>query len=140
MTRPMSQFAMRDGNRRLKLSCRSFRQPLTTSYPSSIFSRRAPDVGRVVLQVAVHRNDDLASGVVESGGHRRRLTVVPTQLDELQTRVAGRKARESIVRLVSAAVVDDDDLVGAAELVEGASQRVVERPDVLLLVVHRDHD
>ena len=55
VTRPISQFAILDGSRRRNVSCRSARQPLTMSYPSSSFARstgmscgsfcRSPSIG-----------------------------------------------------------------------------------------------
>ncbi len=78
--------------------------------------------------------------MVESGRHGRRLTVVPPELHELQARVARRELRQPRVRLVTAAVVDDDDLVRAPERIESVPQRVVQRADVVLLVVHGNDD
>ncbi len=98
------------------------------------------DVGRVVLQVAVHRDDDRAARVVEAGGHRGRLSVVPAELDEPEPRVVGRERAQARVGVVTASVVDDHDLPRPAERVQRLAERGVERFDVPLLVVHRDDD
>ena len=52
-------------------------------------SRAAGDVGRIVLEVAVHRDDHLAARVVEPGGHRRGLPVVAAQLNHPQSFIVG---------------------------------------------------
>ena len=98
------------------------------------------DVGGIVLEVAVHRHDHGAAGVVEAGGHRRRLAEVPPQADELEAVVRRGESSEPPVGVVTAAVVDHDHLERASEPLEARHERDVQRVDVVLLVVHRDDD
>ena len=44
----------------------------------------AGNLVRVVLQVAVHGKNEVARGVIEAGGERRRLTEVAAELDYQQ--------------------------------------------------------
>jgi hypothetical protein len=100
----------------------------------------ARDVGRVVLAVAVDRDEDLAARVLDAGGERRRLAVVARQPDDPEARLLGREGRQQRRAPVGAAVVDDDDLRRPVEAVEDLPQLLDEGDDVLLLVVDRDDD
>src|SRR5438874_4799411 len=98
------------------------------------------DVGRVVLQVAVHWHDHVAPRVLDSAGHRRRLSEIETETDGPKRRFSGCVLRELREGAVLRPVVDADDLVRAAEAVEDGKELVEQRPDVRLLVVKRDYD
>ena len=76
------------------------------------------DVARIVLEIAVGRDDEAAARVREAGGERRGLSEVAPEADDAQPRVARLQRRQLLERLVRAAVVDDDDLVAAAEALE----------------------
>src|SRR5690606_14372272 len=71
---------------------------------------QARDVAGVVLEVAVHADDDVAAGVVESGLHGGRLAVVAGEADQAHAWVLGGDARGDRGRRVGAAVVDEDEL------------------------------
>ena len=98
------------------------------------------DVCRVVLEIAVHWNDDLSAGVVEPGAECCRLPVVPAELDEPQSRLRSGESRQPGIGLVSTPVVDGDHLPRPAELLESLDGCLAERLDVLLLVVDGDDD
>ena len=51
-----------------------------------------------------------------------------------------RQTGQAGIGLVPATVVDHDDLVGSSERFERAVERLVQRLDVVLLVVHGNHD
>ena len=78
--------------------------------------------------------------VVEARRHSRRLAEVAPELDELQVVIDCCQAEEAGMRRVFATVVDDHDLVGPPECRERGNQRVVQRLDVVLLVVNGDDD
>src|SRR5256885_11665264 len=98
------------------------------------------DVGGVVLEIAVHRNDDVAAGVLDAAGHRRRLSEVETEADGAKGRFLARVRGELGEGAVLRPVVDADDLVRSAQAVQHAEQLVEQRLDVGLLVVKRDDD
>ena len=98
-----------------------------------------PDVGRVVLEVAVHRDDDSPRAWSKPAAiaavwpkFRRSWTSEPP--------VARGERGELRVGAVAAAVVDDDDLVRAPELVERVDELASSGSTFVLLVVDRDDD
>ena len=76
-----------------------------------------------VLQVAVHRHDDLAAGAAEARVHRRVLAEVPLEADRPHPRVGCVQALEHGEGAVGGAVVDEDELERPAEPVEAATAR-----------------
>ena len=72
------------------------------------------DLGRVVLQVAVDRDDDLARGLAEAGVERGRLAEVAAQPDDADVVVRVVESRERAEGAVGRAVVDEDRLPRAA--------------------------
>ena len=101
---------------------------------------QARDLGRVVLQVAVDRHDDVARRLGEAGVERGRLAEVPAQADDADVVVRVVEPRERAEGAVGRAVVDEDGLPGAAVAVERGRELVVEQRDAALLVVHGDDD
>ena len=101
---------------------------------------QARDVARVVLQVAVHRDDDVAGGGVDAGLHRGGLAEVARELHHADV-VADRAgvAAQGGGRRVAAAVVDDDQLPGLWISRQRRLHGVDQRRGVLDLVVHRHH-
>ena len=112
----MMRFATIDGSRRLKnLSFRSFRHPAMMSAGLLLEQRHhGGDVARIVLQVAVHRDDVAAAGVGEAGGKGGGLAEIAAELDDAQPGVRGLQPREPREGVVGAPVVDREDLVGAS--------------------------
>ena len=98
------------------------------------------DVGGIVLQVAVGRDDDLAAGVVEAGGEGGGLAEVPAQAQDAHPRVRGLDREQPLPRRIRGAVVHEDDLVGLAEGEEARRQLPMQVGQVLGLVVDGDHD
>ncbi len=74
----------------------------------------ARDVLRRVLEVAVHRHDDLAARAREPGVHRGVLAEVALEADGAHARVGLVQALEHGEAAVRRAVVDEDQLVGLA--------------------------
>ena len=75
----------------------------------------AGNVGGIVLQVAVGGDDVAAARVGEAGGEGGGLAEVAAEADHPQPRILRLQRRELRERVVGAAVVDGDDLVGPAE-------------------------
>jgi len=51
------------------------------------------DIGRIVLQVAVHRHNHVARGELQAGLHGCRLAVIAAKTDDLHASVRGRQRR-----------------------------------------------
>ena len=88
------------------------------------------DIRRVILQVAVHRDDDLPAGVGEAGLHGGRLAVIAPEMDGLQAWVGGACLVEARGGRIDAAVIDEEHLVVAPEQPEGLGEFAHEDRDV----------
>src|SRR5262249_49795470 len=93
-------------------------------------------LGRVVLEVGVLDDDDLAGGLAEPGAQRGALSLVAVVEDYLQVAVASLHLAEDLAGAVLRAVVDDDDLRADRDLADPAEDLV----DGLLFVVAGDDD
>jgi hypothetical protein len=95
---------------------------------------------RRVLEIAVHHDNGSTGCVVEPGRNRDLVTEVSRQFDDCQARISGRQFMQALRRPVTAAIVDENQLVRQAGRLEGHRQALVERQQVLLLVEQRnDH-
>ena len=70
----------------------------------------AGDFVRVILQVGIHRDDDVAGTGADADHQGRRLAEIAPQPDRLNRRVAFRKLGHHGPGLVAAAVVDEHDV------------------------------
>ena len=96
------------------------------------------DVLGLVLEVTVHRDEDVAAGAREAGVHRRMLAEVAREADGADARIAFVERAEPVEGVVAGAVVDDEELEGPA--VDGGDGPLVELVDRPLLVQHRHDD
>jgi hypothetical protein len=96
------------------------------------------DVLRLVLEVAVHRDEDLATCAREAGLHRRVLAEVALEADDADARVGCVQLLEPRKRPVARAVVHEENLEGAAVLLERSDRAPVELVDRRLLLEDRD--
>ncbi len=132
----MSQLAQREGMRRMtKLSMRSLRQPRDDVVALFELFKEVGDLVGVVLQVAVHGEDELARGVVEAGGQGRGLAEVAAQLDDEHAAVDRGDLFEKLVGTVAGAIVDEDQLERVADLLHDLFQARVEGGNVLFFVM-----
>jgi len=95
--------------------------------------------GRVVGEVDVHRHDDLVAlveGVGEAGPVRAAEALLAGAPQELDLPQVGGDLLDGVPGPVGTVVVDDEDIGGRRTGPNGRQQR----PDVLPLVVGRDHD
>ena len=97
-------------------------------------------VGRVVLEVGVEGDDDLAVRVVESGRQGGRLPEVLPEADDLDPRILGLHLLEGGKGPVGAAVVDQDDLERLAQLLPGRDELAAELGKAALLVIDREDE
>ena len=98
------------------------------------------DLARVVLQIAVHGEDELAFGVIEPGCQRRGLAEVAPQLHYEDAAVDGGNLFQQPAGAVVGAVIHKHQLEGIADMLHHLFQTVVERGDVLLFVMERNDD
>ncbi len=101
---------------------------------------QARNVGRVVLQVAVEGDDEVAAGVIEAGLQRDRLPIVADQLQRTQPGPVGGERVENAPRAVARAVVDQDQLEVSPARLHRRSDALDQLGQVRLLVVDRDDD
>ena len=95
---------------------------------------------RGILQVGVERQDDVSFRPLHPGENRGVLPVVAVEPDHLHRWVLRSECAQDVRRSVAAPVVDEDDLVGLAELLEGQRQAMVEVAEAPRLVEDGDHD
>src|SRR6185312_856142 len=98
------------------------------------------DVLRSVLQVAVHRHDDVAAPTRKPGMHRGMLAEVAFEPNRADTRIAAVQALERGKRPVRRAVVDEDELERPRAWLERGDRPPVELVDGGGLVIQRDDD
>ena len=104
------------------------------------FMKEPWDVGRVVLKVTVHRDQNVPAGVAKAGGEGGRLAVISSEKDELDVRILLRKIFERGLCPVAASVIDKDDFGIQLETVQHRTEPVVERPHAFGFVVNGDDD
>ena len=106
----MTQLKIRDGIRR-RQRVAALRLPARDEVEALVeLGEQARDLGRVVLQVAVDRDDDVALRLLEAGLERGRLAEVAPQPDDADVLVRGVQPRQRGEGAVGRAVVDEDDL------------------------------
>ena len=130
----------REGSVRPHESCRAVRRPLATSAPASTAATSRGMSSGLVLQVAVHRHDDLAARAHEAGVHRGMLAEVALEADGAHPRIVRMDPLELGEGGVGRAVVDEDELVGARPAVERRERPTVELGQSRRLVEERDDD
>ena len=142
---PVAQPARRLANQRVVLAVLAQAEHGVVTLRQLLQQHR--DVGRVVLQVAVHRHEHVALRPVDAGPQRRRLAEVAPHLDHLDARVGRRQLLQHREGAVHAAVVDEQDLVivqrrrglAGAQRLQGGAQPIMQRPEVVALVLDRNH-
>ena len=95
---------------------------------------------RIVLQVAIHGDDVVALGVIESGGQSGGLSEVAAQLDHDDPAVDRGDLLQQRKRIVAAAIVDENQLEGLSGGFHDHPQAVVQLGYVLFFVMKRYDD
>ena len=98
------------------------------------------DVGRIVLQVAVHRHNDVAPGVVDAGHQSSGLADIATEVDDMHPPVGCCDLAEQLFCVVAGAVVNEDHLDRTIKAIEHRAQIGPQGSNVVGLVVDRDQD
>jgi hypothetical protein len=98
------------------------------------------NIARIVLQVSVKCDDELAGCFGKSRRKRGGLPEVVCEADHLHVRVLRLHGGELLERRIRAPVINQDHLVRDAELIEYAGELIVQRHDVVLFVPQRNDD
>ncbi len=101
---------------------------------------KARDLAGVVLQVAVHSDDEFAGCVIKAGCQRRGLAEVAPQFDDEDARIDRSDLLEKTVRAVARAVVDEDQLEAGLYVLHHVLHAVVKPRDALLFVMEGNDD
>src|SRR5882724_311422 len=102
------------------------------------FGQELRNIGRIILEIAIHGDEDISPGKTNTGHESRRLTGITAQLDEAQLRL--RQLPDNLARLIGAAVVHNNDLVGKAEIFQAAKESRQELLQVVRLVENGQND
>jgi hypothetical protein len=94
----------------------------------------------IVLQVAIGGDDEPPARVFEASGERRGLAEVPPESDDPHLRIRRLQPRQDLEAPVGAAIVDEDDFVGARPDAERRRQLAVQILERLSLVADRNDD
>ena len=93
-----------------------------------------------MLQIAVHGDDHVALGVIESGGQRRCLAEIATQPDASHARIKRGNLPENRRRAVYAAVIDKDQFIVFAEIFQHFRQTAIKNGQILFFIMKGDDD
>ena len=92
---------------------------------------------RVVLQIPVECDNDVARRKVNAGHHRGRLAEVATEVYDLEAGIPGRYSLEIGLGQIGAAIVDHDNLKFVLQFLQGSAETLVQGKYVVL---HIDPD
>src|SRR3984957_15267277 len=98
------------------------------------------DVVRVVLQVAVHGDDDFAGSVVKTGGEGGGLAVIALEAGDGDARIIKGNLAENLRSRVAALIVHINELDGFEAASHHTCEAGMEFADAFLFVVKRDDD
>ena len=138
--RPVTQLKIRERTRRRKGSRRRVFQPGDQVEAFVELHEQARNLRRIILEVRVDRDDDLAAGLAETGRQRSCLAEISTQAHDAHVLVGVMQPRQCREGPVHGAVVDKDGFPLLPQWFEGSLELVVEEGDRALLVVQRDDD
>ena len=96
------------------------------------------NIGRVVLQIPIHRCDNVSARQLNSCRHRGRLPVVRAKRNHAQPRVMPRDFRCDLKRSVRATVIDEENLVFEAGIVHRSMNPFMQKINAILLIVERN--
>src|SRR5262245_28397372 len=104
------------------------------------FRNEGWDLGRIMLKIAIHRDDDVSSSRIETGLKTGGLAEVLTKPHNRNARIVIAYFRQDFEGVVAAAIVDKNDFIVAAQLRHCCNNPGVERTDVTFFVIKRNND
>ena len=93
------------------------------------------DIVRIVLQVAVHGDNDFAGSVVKTGGERGGLTVIALQTDDGDAGIVEGNLAENLRSRVAALIVHVDEFDGFEAAGHDSGEAGMEFADAFLFVM-----
>src|SRR3981081_1618149 len=98
------------------------------------------DLVGIVLEIAVHGEDEVPLGVVEAGGEGGGLAEVAAKLDDENAAVYGGDLFQQAVGAVAGSVVDEDQFKRFADLFHFGFGAIVEGGDGFFFFMERNDD
>ena len=103
--------------------------------------QEARNLGRVVLKIAVEREDQVAPGGLERGREGRRLAEVAPKPDRPHSRIAPGQCGQDGPRTVATAIIDENEFDWPSRAVgEHGIELAVQRGQAFFFIVDRDDD
>ena len=96
------------------------------------------NLARVMLQIAIHREDEVSLRVVEAGGEGRGLSEIAAQLDDEDAAVYGSDLFQQFVTAIGRSVVDEHQLEAVSHWFHDGLEAVVHGGNVFFFVVEGD--
>ena len=91
-----------------------------------------------MLQISIHRDNNLAAGFVETRGKRGSLTEIPPQSDDFEVLIGLYEIGEELEAPVRRSVIDEYNFVRAPDSEQYRRQPIVERQNGMLFVMNRN--
>src|SRR6266516_6808780 len=99
------------------------------------------DLLRIILQIAIHRKDDLSTTATKPGNERGRLAEIAAKAYDLYNiRTLFIELSQFNERLIRTSIIDKDYFITLPKLSELGRQLLKQKTYVLLLVHHRNND
>src|SRR6185369_12081811 len=102
------------------------------------FRDECRDLGGIVLEIAVHRNDDFTAREVEPSLQSGSLSKVLAQTDNGDARVRIGNFRKNLGCLIAASIVHENDFIITVEFRHRCHDAGIQRTDVVFLVIKRN--
>ena len=102
--------------------------------PAAPEPKQLGDQLRRVLQVAVHHEDGLTTGVFQPRRDRGLVAEIPAQVDHDDSFILCVQAVDHAGRRVATAIINEQHLEGRSQGFENGTQTIPERNDVLFFV------
>ena len=122
----------------IALSTRSLRQPRDNVVSLFKLFEEGRNLGRIMLQIAIHRENAFALRMVEARRQCRGLSKVATKFHHQHPAIHRRNLFQQLVAAVGRAIVHQHQLKTLTDLLHDRLQLVIERGDIFFFIVKRD--
>ena len=96
------------------------------------------NVRRIILQVAIQKDDGISRRMADSRAHRGGLTIVAAEGDDLYSMVGAGQPLQFAVRPIARTIIHKNHFPGGRQRIEDRCQPFVHQRNVQFLVVDRD--
>ncbi|MNE59176.1 hypothetical protein D3C80_1542550 [compost metagenome] len=94
---------------------------------------------RRVLKIGINNNYRLPFSIVHPGGNRDLMAEIAGEVNQLDIRVTAADPAYNLSCAVTAAIIDEDQLVGITTFVHNLLETLIRMLNDFLLIVHRDN-